>query len=475
MLTYDMEERGGLSRYDYLSRRIKEDIRSGMLAAGEKLPSKRSLAAHLRVSLSTVESAYSQLAAEGYILAREKRGYYVCAVERGQEAKHLPPPEEEPAPEEGGWLLDMKQGGWGTLGFPYTVWARLMRQVLTQEGEALLRPSPGSGALPLRRALARYLYRFRGMSVSPGQIVVGAGADHLYGQVVQLLGREKIYGVERPGHVKIRQVYQLYGACCVDIEAGWDGIDPVQAIQSGAEVLHLSPAHQFPTGSVIPIGRRQALLRWASEWAGRYILEDDYDSEFRFTGRPIPTMQSVDTGGRVLYLNTFSRTLAPSLRISYLVLPPALAEAYRRSLGFYSCPVPVAEQLTLARFLEEGHFESHVNRMRSRYRAARRAVLSALAASPLAGRYDLRGEEDGLHFLLRLDTGLSDGELGRRGLEAGLRLAFLSDYGGREPHWLVVNDPGIDLSSFPAALERLAGLLDGGAFPSCAPVVHGVK
>lgn len=459
MLTYDLEERDGLSRYDYLSRRIKEDIRSGALAAGEKLPSKRSLAAHLRVSLSTVESAYSQLAAEGYIVAREKRGYYVCAVERGPEAVPLPLREEE-EPEEGEWLLDLKQGGWGTLGFPYTVWARLMRQVLTQEGEALLRPSSNSGAPPLRHALARHLHRFRGMTVSPGQIVVGPGADHLYGQVVQLLGREKRYGVERPGYAKMRQVYQLYGACCIDIETGWDGVDPERVARSGAEVIHLSPAHQFPTGAVIPIGRRQALLRWASEGEGRYILEDDYDSEFRFTGHPIPTMQSIDTGGRVLYLNTFSRTLAPSLRISYLVLPAGLVETYQRRLGFYSCPVPVAEQLTLARFLEEGHFESHINRMRSRYRTARRAVLSALAGSSLAGRYTLRGEEDGLHFLLRLDTGLSDGELARRGTEAGLRLAFLSDYGGREPHWLVVNDPGIDLTTLPAALERLAGLLD---------------
>ena len=228
---------------------------------------------------------------------------------------------------------------------------------------------------------------------------------------------------------------------------------------SGAQVIHLSPSHQFPSGVVTPIARRQSLLRWAQKGEGRYIIEDDYDSEFRFTGRPIPTLQSIDRSGRVIYMNTFSRTLAPSLRISYMVLPPALLEDYHRRLGFYSCTVPAMEQYTLARFLSGGGFETHVNRMRVFYRGRRDQVLSALEESPLKDRYAVRGEDAGLHFLVGLDTRRSDRELARLAQEAGIRLSFLTDYGGGEEHWLVVNYPGADLERLPQALERLAVFL----------------
>ena len=228
-------------------------------------------------------------------------------------------------------------------------------------------------------------------------------------------------------------------------------------------MLHLSPNHQFPTGAVTSITRRQRLLRWAAGAEGRYLIEDDYDSEFRFTGRPIPTLQSIDRAHRVIYMNTFSRSLAPSLRISYMVLPPPLLETYRRKLGFYSCTVPAMEQYTLARFLDEGRFEAHVNRMRLFYRSRRDAVLDAIQASPLAGRCQVMCEDAGLHFLLRLETGRTDEELSRLALEKDIRLPFLSDYqhtpGAAPDHTLVVNYPGIDLEHLAPVMELLAGLL----------------
>ena len=462
MLTYDMENRDGLARYDYLYRCIKEDILKGRLTAGEKLPSKRGLAEHLHVAVVTVENAYAQLAAEGYLDAREKRGYFVNPVEA---AGPEPPPTMPEKPPRTGrqWLLDLKGGGSGTEGFPFSVWARLMRQVLTEEGRELLSALPHNGAAPLREAIARHLCRFRGISVKPEQIVVGAGTEYLYNLLVQLLGRERVYGVEDPGYSKAARIYRLSGAETRPVRVDEGGTPPGAVEAAGVQVLHISPNHQFPTGAVTPIARRQSLLRWAAGEEGRYIIEDDYDSEFRFTGRPIPTLQSIDRAGRVIYMNTFSRSLAPSLRISYMVLPEGLLEGYRRRLGFYSCTVAAMEQHTLARFLDGGYFDAHVNRMRVFYRGRRDGVLSALEASPLRGRYRVKGEEAGLHFLLELDTGLTDRELADRAEEAGIRLSFLTDYavcpGSAPEHTLVVSYPGVEPERLPGALERLAGCL----------------
>ena len=367
----------------------------------------------------------------------------------------MPLPEEP----EGEWLLDLRSGGSGTEGFPFAVWARLLRRVISDEGERLLKVSPHSGVPELRQAIVGYLRQFRGIDVSPEQVVVGAGTEYLYNLIVQLLGRDKVFGLEQPGYPKAGKVYALNGAKCVPLTMDEQGVRVESVEDSGAQVIHLSPSHQFPSGVVTPIARRQSLLRWAQKGEGRYIIEDDYDSEFRFTGRPIPTLQSIDRSGRVIYMNTFSRTLAPSLRISYMVLPPALLEDYHRRLGFYSCTVPAMEQYTLARFLSGGGFETHVNRMRVFYRGRRDQVLSALEKSPLKGRYVVRGEDAGLHFLVGLDTWRSDRELARLAQEAGIRLSFLTDYGGGEEHWLVVNYPGADLERLPQALERLAVLL----------------
>lgn len=462
MLTYDLEQRGKLARYDYLYRCIREDILSGQLRAGERLPSKRSLAQHLNTAVVTVENAYAQLEAEGYLYAREKRGYYVASVEAG-----LPqgePPKREREPEQEPWLLDLGGLGNGTEGFPFSLWARLTRRVLTQRGEQLLRTMPPNGVMELRQAISRHLYRFRGISAAPEQIVVGAGTEYLYNLLVQLLGRERIYGVEDPGYSKAERVYTLSGARCLSIPVDGEGVPLMALEESGCQVLHVSPNHQFPTGAVTPISRRQGMLRWAGEEEGRYIIEDDYDSEFRFTGRPIPTLQSIDREGKVLYVNTFSRTLAPSLRISYLVLPRELLKEYEGRLGFYSSTVPAIEQYTLALFLEEGHFERHLNRMRVFYRNRRDQVIAAIGRSPLAGRCRVLGEEAGLHFLLRLDTELEDAQLEKLAREKGIRLSFLSRYermpGRAGAHTLVVSYPGLEEEKLEAGLEVLAQLLD---------------
>lgn len=442
MLTYDMEAREGLPLYEYLYRRIRDDILAGTLAAGERLPSKRALAEHLRVSVITVEGAYRQLEAEGWADARPRRGFFAARVERRLPAAEAEPvlvAEEPPR----SWRLDLKSGRRDPASFPSALWARLTRQVLS-EGEHLA-PVPPQGLPALREAIARDLRDFKGMAVSPEQIVVGAGAEYLYLLLAQLLGREAVFALEDPGYPKIRQVYGKWGAACRPIPLDGQGIALEPLYASGAAAAHLSPAHHYPTGTVTPIARRQALLRWAEEADG-VIIEDDYDSEFRFTGRPIPTLQSIDTRGRVVYVNTFSQTISPSMRVGFMVLPPRLLERWRREMGFYASTVPALEQQVLARFLGGGGYEQHLSRIRKKYRLLREAVLERFRLCPFAASVTDGGA--GLHFLLRLNTEEADEALRVRAEGLGVRLGFLSEYAAipnpAYAHTLVVNYAGLD-------------------------------
>ena len=457
MRTYALEDRGSTPLYEYLYRCIREDILAGALAAGERLPSKRALAEHLHISVMTVEGAYQQLEAEGYVYTRPKRGFFVAEVERPRPAPPAPP--AAPAPEAPAWRLDLASNRVDASRFPVATWARLTRQVLTEDGEALLRPVPHQGLTALRQAIARDLREYKGMAVSPDQIVVGAGAEYLYLLLAQLLGREAVFAVEDPGYPKIRQVYGKCGADCRPVPLDSQGIPPEALEAAGATVVHLSPAHHYPTGLVTPIGRRQALLRWA-ERMDAVIIEDDYDSEFRFTGRPIPTLQSIDTAGRVVYMNTFSQTISPSMRVGFLVLPPRLLERYRRELDFYSCTVPALDQHVLARFLDRGHYEQHLARMRKEYRQRRDAVLSAFRSSPFRDRITISEQGAGLHFLLKLETRHSDAALQARAAALGVRLGFLSAYAAipspAYAHTLVVNYAGLSPTALPEAMDLLA-------------------
>lgn len=464
MLTYPLSKESGRSLYEQLYEGIRRDILSGTLPAHQRLPSKRALAQHLEVSIITVQNAYEQLAAEGYIYSQEKRGYYVSPVERPLQAAARQPAPLPPEPEQKTYFLDLVTNSIDRAYFPFTVWARLMRETLLERDKALLQAAPYNGAEELRRAISDYLRQFRGMNVDSGQIIVGAGTEFLYSLLIQLLGREKCYAVEDPGYSKIAEIYRSHQVNLRQVGLDEKGLSTRLLRRQEADIVHLSPSHHYPTGIVMPIGRRQELLRWAEEQEGRWILEDDYDSEFRFVGRPIPTLYSTDENQCVVYLNTFSKTIAPSIRISYMILPPRLLERYRDKLGFYACTVSGFEQYTLAKFLQQGHFERHLGRMRTRYRQKRDRVISDFLQGPLAGRVQITGQDTGLHFLAELQTALPDEELQRRASEAGLRLAMLSDYYRQRSiarrHTLVVNYSGLDLQHLPQALQILADILE---------------
>ena len=455
MLTYELKKSPGVPLYEALYRCIRGDILSGKLPAGEKLPSKRALSAHLEVSKITVEAAYNQLAAEGYIAAREKVGYFVEAVDavsqpaRQENRPAICPKEPQPV------LLDLTANT--PAKFPFTVWSRLQRETLLDFSHNLLEPVPHQGVSALRQAIAGHLAGFRGMQVDPENIIIGAGTDFLYNLLLQLLGQDKIYALEEPGYGKIRRIYDAAGAKSIPAPMDSQGVIP-EAIGE-ADVLHISPSHHFPTGLITPMQRRQALLRWANE-GEKWIIEDDYDSEFRFDAHPMSAMYSPAGSGRVIYMNSFSKSLAPSIRIGYMVLPAALMQQFREKLGFYSCTVSGFEQHTLARFLSQGHFEKHINRMRKFYRSRRNRVLEILKTCRWAEKLTIEEADAGLHFLVKVDTDLPDARLEAFCAGMGLQARCLSRYYFGTPpqeslHRIVVNYSGLKDED----LDRLADIL----------------
>lgn len=463
MLTCNFDNRGKTPLYVVLYRSIKNDILQGHLKAHEKLPSKRNLAQHLMISVVTVENAYEQLVLEGYVHTQEKSGYFVSPV---QEIEAKPPMDiaqavwqRQTASE---YYADFQTNTICPDKFPFSVWAKLMREVLSEEYQSLLEATPFNGIEKLRNAIAAYLYRFRGMRISPEQIIIGAGTEYLYSMIAKLLGRSSIYALENPGYKKIAQIYQSNGIACQYIDMDDKGMLMTELAESGANIAHISPSHHFPSGLVMPVGRRQELLMWANEKEGRYIIEDDYDSEFRFAGKPIQTLQSIDAHQKVIYINTYSKTLMPSIRISYMILPIQLMDKYHENLSFYACTVPSFEQYTLAKFISGGYFEQHISRMRTFYKKQRDLVIQALKSNAIFSNIEILEKDAGLHFLIRIETDKSDAEIKAAAAAAGIGISCLSEYFSRpdakSSSTIIINYSGVDITRMNEAVIRLASV-----------------
>ncbi|MCQ2507483.1 MAG: PLP-dependent aminotransferase family protein [Dorea sp.] len=429
MLTYSMDARNGETLYEYFYQCIKEDIISGKLSPDEKLPSKRTFANNHGISIVTVENTYGQLMAEGYIYSKAKSGFYVSHIVQPVRSTGTDdaPTVQKPVVEETG-KINLISNHTAPDYFPFSIWAKLMRQILSEQDSCLLTSPPTGGVMELRQAIARHLQDFRGIQCSPEQIIVGAGTEYLYGLIVQLLGREKVYGLENPGSKKIRNIYQALGVKVVPLDMDGEGICLTPENLTMPDIVQISPSHHFPTGVVTSVSRRYGLLQWANEGDSRYIIEDDYDSEFRLQGKPIPSLCSMDTTDKVIYFNTFTKSLASTIRISYMVLPQHLLELFYKKLGFYSCTVSNFEQYTLARFIGDKHFEKHINRMRNYYRSLRDQLIEGIEKSRLGRSVRIREEDSGLHFLLEIDSREKDQVLKEKAAACGVKVAFLSDY-----------------------------------------------
>ncbi len=460
MLTYSFEERGNDSLYEYLYKKIKGDILTGVLSSGEKIPSKRALAKHLNISTITVENAYNQLMTEGYLYSIPKSGFYVSDISSQEPLEKKPPVRTRKLPETAPrYIADFSDNSTLADTFPFTVWSKLTRLTMSDYAQELMVRSPSGGILLLREAIADYLYQFRGMPVEPEQIIVGAGTEYLYNIIIQLLGRDKVYAVEDPGYQRITHIYDANKVPCVHIPLDEHGVSASALHATKADILHLSPSHHFPTGIVTPVSRRYELLSWAAASNDRYIIEDDYDSEFRLVGKPIPALQSIDATGKVIYINTFSKSLSSTIRISYMVLPKKLSEKYYRELGFYSCTVSNFDQYTLYQFIEQGHLEKHINRMRNHYRIQRNLILDCIRNQKYYNRIKIKEENAGLHFLLELDTSYSDEDLIQAAMQKGIRITCLSQYfynkKNAKEHTVIINYSGIQPSRIPESIDLL--------------------
>ena len=402
-----MEQRGEASLYEYVYQQIRDDIVAGRIAAGEHLPSKRAFASHLGISVITIENAYSQLVAEGYICSKPRRGYYACELPDAPVlASAAEDADRDTAPASFGVHDSYGQPEQFAPLSPSALeaarlWQSALRATLTSEDEReIFSPAPAQGTARLRCAIAHHLRGTRGMNVNPDNIVIGAGAQLLDTMLVQLLGADKTYAVEDPGYLRLTRIYQAMGCEVRHIPLDGEGVNLGELLDAGADVLHLMPSHQYPTGLVTSIARRYALLSWAAERPGRYLIEDDFDCEFRLAGKPIPALASIDAAQSVIYTNTFSKSLSSALRLAYMVLPDELMERFRRELGFYASSVSSVDQVALARLLESGDYERHVNRVRVRAREARDGLVALVRKAFPAGEVSIEHADAGLYCVL---------------------------------------------------------------------------
>lgn len=461
MLRYDFDQRDRQPLYEYLYNCLKNDILNGRLSPGTKLPSKRELAKENNISVKTVMNAYEQLLVEGYLYSEEKKGYFVADVEAVPQYKQEPV--EYPAIyTQESWFADFTANNTIYEKFPFTLWRKTMREVLSEYDMELVQRSHFQGIKELREAISDYLYRTRRMQVSPECIIIGAGIEYLYSRLMKILPSDAVYAVENPGYKKIPLIYEEFGVKWAYTEMDENGINMESLRENGADVVHVSPEHHYPLGTVMTIARRQELLEWCAEKLERYIIEDDYDCEFRYNSRMIPTLQSMDRNHRVIYMNTFSKTLAPSIRISYMILPEKLMRRYLDNATFYSNTASTCEQYALAKFIKKEYFERHVSRLKKHYYTQGNLLIRIIRESSILPVKTIIGGDSGTHLLVRLDTTLTDVELKWAARQQGIHIECLSEFCGEAKshyqHVMVLNYSELNETILREAVKRLENI-----------------
>ncbi|MCU5226199.1 MocR-like pyridoxine biosynthesis transcription factor PdxR [Bacillus tropicus] len=425
-LTPNLNAKSKIALYVQLYEYIKKEIKDGTIPAFTKLPAKRKLASYLQVSKNTVEAAYEQLLAEGYIESASRKGYFVCKVEQmiyveGSDAKVKEVPFRE-----GNYKFDFTQTGVDTKSFPFTMYRKLINDVWQPHNNELLFLGHPQGELSLREEITKYLYESRGVRCSASQIVLGAGTQILVKLLFQLL-KGSNYAVENPGYHRKMVVFEQGEEKVQMLSLDRDGICMADLENSDANVVFVTPSHQFPYGMIMPITRRTQLLQWAKKEEDRYIIEDDYDSEFRYSGKPIPALQGLDTDGKVIYMGTLSKALLPSLRMSYIVLPKNLINKYQKEYLFYTQSVSRMDQEVIRKFLNEGYWEKHIHKMRVVYRRKRDRLVFEIGKY-FSNRVEVIGEDSGLHILLQVHNGMREEELIKEAAKYSIKIYPVSTY-----------------------------------------------
>ncbi|MDO4451340.1 MAG: PLP-dependent aminotransferase family protein [Lachnospiraceae bacterium] len=426
-LTIRLETKSQTPLYEQIYTYIKNDIQSGKIKCGDKLPSTRALAKHLEVSRSTVELAYEQLLAEGYVEAQAYRGFFVAKIDdlyQWKQVKEAVPIKEEKKETE--YIYDFTPNGIDLNSFPYRTWRKLAKDVLADDKTELFKTGNSQGEYELRNTLCQYLYQSRGVNCEPEQIIVGAGNDYLLMLLQMILGTDCRIAFENPTYRQAYRLFQQLSYETVTVEMDTKGMRVDELRKAQADIAYVMPSHQYPLGIVMPIQRRMELLRWASEKEGRYIIEDDYDSEFRYKGKPIPALQGYDRNDKVIYIGTFSKSIAPAIRVSYLVLPEPLLEIYKEKGRFLNSTVSRVDQQIIQRFIGKGYYERHLNKMRGLYKSRHDVMIGSL--KPLLKKCKISGENAGVHLLLTFPVEISESELIERAKEMRIKVYGLSAY-----------------------------------------------
>ena len=439
-LMIPLKNQTGLPYYSQIYTYIKEEIKKGNLKPATRLPSTRLLAEHLKVSRSTTQMAYEQLLSEGYIEAVPYKGYYVLEIDglvhTGQDLKEkgvsllqsgLPDSRTGT-----GFLVHFSPRGIDLGAFPFNTWRKISKNTLVDDNREMFVTGDPKGEAGFREAIRTYLHSARGVNCLAEQIIVGAGSEYLLMLLSQILSSDRIIAMENPTYKQAYRVFYSLNYQVVPVFMDQQGMDVRLLEESGADTAYVMPSHQYPTGIVMPVKRRQELLSWAYKKEGRYLIEDDYDSEFRYKGQPIPALQGMDQKDKVIYIGTFSKSIAPAIRVSYMVLPKSLLSVYREKVSFYASTVSRIDQNILYQFMEEGHYERHLIRMRAVYKAKHDVLIAGL--KPFEEQFLIKGEYAGLHLLLTDLKGRTEEELINQAEQAGVKVYGMSGYFIHEEH-----------------------------------------
>lgn len=452
-LTFDFNKNNPL--YIQLYRYLKKQIKNGTFQPHMKLPSKRKLSAHLNISQNTVEAAYDQLTAEGYIKSIPRKGYYVCKIEPpfiNINSKNMHTEEKEYRSTK--YLYNFDYAELDSASFPYKLYKKIINNILKTESKDFLNIGHPQGEFSLRKEISEYLYQSRGVNCLPNQIIIGSGTQTLMLLIFKLLPQKKI-AVENPGYHRTLLFAEKDKKMVNLIPLDEYGMNFNCLRQSNSDIAIITPSHQFPYGMTMPITKRLEFLKWANSMKGRYIIEDDYDSEFRYSSKPIPSLQGLDNGENVIYMGTFSKLLAPTLRVSYVVLPPALLNSYQKNLFFFASTVSLINQKFLREYLNKGHWATHVQKMRLIYQKKREVLVKEINNN-LGDTVDIIGDNAGLHLLLRFKNDLTEKEAILRASKAGVKINSVSDYGGNDKKTVLLGFASLSEEEIKQAVALLA-------------------
>ncbi|HEY4579008.1 MAG TPA: PLP-dependent aminotransferase family protein [Savagea sp.] len=456
-LFIELNKKSTTPLYEQIYEKIKREIISKRISPSTKLPSKRKLADFLQVSQTTIELAYNQLIDEGYIDSIPRKGFYVEEID--ELLLPVQPAEIKPSTTTftHNYSLDFSPGAIDTEHFPFSTWKRYTKDIVSKEHADLLQLGHPHGDLELRNEIAQYVYQSRGVVCSPEQIIIGSGTEQLIPLIIEILGKQVIFGIENPGYLISHPIFINGRQPMKEIDVDQEGIKVEQLQEQEVDIAFVTPSHQFPTGTVMSASRRVHLLNWASEKNNRYIIEDDYDSEFRYSGKPIPALKSLDQQDKVIYLSTFSKSFIPSLRIAYMVLPDPLLKTYAEAFIHYSATVPRFDQQVVANFMKDGHFSKHLNRMRNVYR--RKFDLVTATLKEYRERISYSGERAGMHLILTFNSLYTEEELMNKAKNNGIQIFPLSRYQKNEEstssHQFILGFGNIPLEKIPTAIHRL--------------------